>query len=79
MPYSFPPDLRQFVASRIASGQYADEDELLRDACRALSEEEGELVAIQEAVDRYKDGERGVPLDEAIERVRQRAERRPDG
>ena len=79
MPYSLPPDLQQFVASRIASGQYANEDELLREACRALSEEEGELAAIQEAVDRYKNGEQGVPLDEAVERIRQRAGRRPNG
>ena len=71
MPYSFPPDLQQFVDERLASGQYSDADDLLRAAFRVLSEEEQEFVAVRDAVERFKNGERGVPLDEAIDRIRQ--------
>lgn len=74
MSYSFPPDLQQFVNERLASGQYADEDELLRAAFRVLSEDEQEFLAVREAVDRFKQGEPGTPLDEAINRVRLQVE-----
>ena len=69
MPYSFPPDLQQFVNARLASGQYADVDELLRAAFRLLLEEEQEFPAVCEAVNRFKQGEPGTSLDEAINRI----------
>ena len=56
MPYSFPPDLQQFVDERLASGQYSDADDLLRAAFRVLSEEEQEFVAVRDAVERFKTG-----------------------
>jgi putative addiction module CopG family antidote len=74
MHYSFPPDLRQFVDERLASGQYANEDDLLRAAFRVLLEEEQEFLAVGDAVDRFKQGEHCTPLDEAINRVRQQVE-----
>lgn len=38
MPYQFPPDVQQLVRDQMAAGGYASEDELLRDALKALSE-----------------------------------------
>ena len=46
MTYAFPPDLRELVGEQMASGKYASEDELLRHALRALSEEEEDLAAV---------------------------------
>lgn len=77
MSHSLPPDLQQFVELRVASGQYASEEELLRAAFRALSEAEDDLVAVQEAVERFQNGERGAPLAEAMERIRQQVELPP--
>ncbi|MBS0207720.1 MAG: hypothetical protein JSS27_02080 [Planctomycetes bacterium] len=36
MSYQFPPDLEKLVQDRMAAGGYASEDEVLRDALRAL-------------------------------------------
>jgi putative addiction module CopG family antidote len=74
MHYPFPPDLQQFVNERLASGQYANADDLLRAAFGVLLEEEQEFQAVREAVDRFRQGERGTPLDEAINRVRRQVE-----
>jgi putative addiction module CopG family antidote len=72
MPFSFPPDLQQFVRDRMASGKYASEEELLRDALEALAEEEEDLAAVREAVAQWQAGDPGVPLDEAVETIRRK-------
>lgn len=36
MAYQFPPDVQQLIKDRMASGIYASEDEILRDALGAL-------------------------------------------
>jgi Arc/MetJ-type ribon-helix-helix transcriptional regulator len=38
MAYQFPPDLDQLLKERMASGGYTSEDDVLRDALRALEE-----------------------------------------
>lgn len=38
MSYQFPPDLGRLVHERLASGNYASEDEILLHAMRALEE-----------------------------------------
>jgi putative addiction module CopG family antidote len=70
MSYPFPADLRELVAARMAAGGYRSEDDLLRDALRALSEEEQDLLAVREAVAELKAGDSGVPLAEAFAAVR---------
>ncbi|HEX7181609.1 MAG TPA: type II toxin-antitoxin system ParD family antitoxin [Thermoanaerobaculia bacterium] len=37
---SLPPDLEDFVASRVASGRYASEGEVVREGLRLLAERE---------------------------------------
>ena len=56
MPYPFPPDVGQRVQSKIASGLYPSEDEVLRAAMGALEREHDDFVAIQAGV---KDMEAG--------------------
>ena len=70
MTYAFPPDVEQLVAKRMATGGYATEDDVLRDALRALAEEEEDLTAVREAIADYRAGDLGLPLDEAFDLVR---------
>jgi len=70
MTYAFPPDVEQLVAGRMAAGGYATEDDVLRDALRALAEEEEDLAAVREAIAEYRAGDPGLPLDEAFDLVR---------
>ena len=72
MAYSFPPDVKLLIDSRMASGKYATEDELLRDALDALDAEATELEAIQAAITDWRAGDPGVPLDEAFDQIRHR-------
>jgi len=69
MTYAFPPDVEQLIAGRMAAGGYATEDDVLRDALRALADEE-DLAAVREAVVEYRAGDPGVPLDEALDLAR---------
>lgn len=39
MPYSFPTDVKQIIDAHLASGRYATEDDVLRDALRALAKQ----------------------------------------
>lgn len=72
MTYSFPPEVKQLVESRMASGKYATEDELLRDALEALAAESSELEAIQAAVTDWRAGDSGVGLDDVFDQIRRR-------
>ncbi|HLW64763.1 MAG TPA: hypothetical protein VKS79_05535 [Gemmataceae bacterium] len=46
MQYPFPADLQVMIGERMKTGFYSSEDELLRDALRALAEEEEDLAAV---------------------------------
>jgi putative addiction module CopG family antidote len=74
MSYAFPPDLRELVAARLANGKYSTEDELLRDALRALNEEDEDLAAVREAIADWQAGDQGTPLGEAFDEVRRAAD-----
>ena len=73
MHYSFP-QTRELVAARLASGRYSTEDELLRDALRALEEEDEDLTAVRDAIAEWLAGDRGTPLAEAFDEVRRATE-----
>jgi len=60
------------VEEHIASGKYASEDDLLRSALRALADEEADITAVREAIDEWRGGDPGIPLDEAVEVIRAR-------
>jgi Arc/MetJ-type ribon-helix-helix transcriptional regulator len=72
MPYSFPPDVNALVCAHMSSGKYATEDELLRAALQALTEEEEDLAAIRESVGDWLAGDPGIPLEEAFASIRAR-------
>jgi putative addiction module CopG family antidote len=70
MTISVPADIQQFIDTRLATGSYATEDEVLRDAFRALQNEDEEVLAIQRAIDEWQQGDDGVPVDEAFVEIR---------
>ena len=72
MPYAFPPDVKRLVESEMASGKYATEDDLLRDALDALSSESTEIEAIESAIAEWRAGDPGAPLADAFDDVRRR-------
>lgn len=43
MAYSLPPDLEQFIEEELAEGKYANENELICEAVRALRTRERQL------------------------------------
>jgi Arc/MetJ-type ribon-helix-helix transcriptional regulator len=70
MNHQFSPAVEQLIQAKMASGQYASEDELLLCALRTLEESEADLRAIADALHSFDQGERGVSLDEAFQALR---------
>jgi Arc/MetJ-type ribon-helix-helix transcriptional regulator len=56
MMYEFPPDLAQRLTERMATGQYASQDDVLREAFAALDTQDTEVRAIQEGIDDMEAG-----------------------
>lgn len=48
MAYEFPPDVDRLIKSRLASGDYTSEDDVLRDAMGALEQLEQDRLACWE-------------------------------
>lgn len=69
MTYPFPPDIRELVDRQMSTGEYASEDELLRDALSLFVDEDAELTAIQQAVDAYEAGDMGSPVEDVFDRI----------
>ena len=63
MAYPFPPDVKELVDERLATGQYRSEDDVLRDALQALKWRSAETAAIAEGVEDMEAG-RYRPLDQ---------------
>lgn len=79
MNYQFPPDVDEKVREKMASGKYASEDELLRDALEALDVEDEEIKAIQASLTELEQGDPGVLLDEAFSVIRRKYGAHSDG
>jgi antitoxin ParD1/3/4 len=79
MSLSLRPETERLVEERVESGEYESADEVVRNAMRALSQEDqqyaGRLEAlrgeIQKGIDDLDNGRR-VPLDEAFARLKSR-------
>jgi Arc/MetJ-type ribon-helix-helix transcriptional regulator len=62
--------VHRLIRERMASGKYASEEELLRQAFEALDSQDEEDRAIQVGLDSLDAGNPGTPLEEAFERIR---------
>jgi putative addiction module CopG family antidote len=58
-----PPDLDQQVKHYLETGQYGTEEDVLRDALRALAEEQSALDDIRQGLEDLEAG-RGRPLED---------------
>jgi putative addiction module CopG family antidote len=70
MQYPIPPDVQDLIAAQLATGRYQNEDEVLREALRALQDTSDDAAAVQDAIDAWKAGDDGLPLDQAFDLVR---------
>ena len=70
MQYPIPPDVQDLIAAQLATGRYQNEDEVLREALRALQEARDDAAAVLDAIDAWKAGDDGLPLDQAFDLVR---------
>lgn len=50
MPYQFPPDIEQRVRAQIESGQFATEDDVLREAIDSLEKRQRGLRELRDMV-----------------------------
>jgi putative addiction module CopG family antidote len=57
--YRFPPEVDELIGEQIATGRSSSEAELLRDALRALAEDEQDLALVREAIADFEAGDRG--------------------
>lgn len=77
MPYPIPRDVQDLIAAQLATGRYQNEDDVLREALRALQEASDDVTAVQDAIDAWKAGDDGLPLDQAFDSVRKDCLGRP--
>lgn len=76
-----PPDFEDFVTSRVASGRYASEDEVIREGLRLLEEQETAEESLRSAVAvGLEQAFRGELLDgeEVFEDLKKRIDRQRD-
>jgi putative addiction module CopG family antidote len=70
MSHQFPPDVQQMIGDHMASGKYQSENDLLRNALRALKEKDEDLEAVREALAEWRSGDSGIPVKEAFAGLR---------
>jgi Arc/MetJ-type ribon-helix-helix transcriptional regulator len=71
MSYPFPPDVRQLVHQAMTTGEFASEDELLRDALTAWRDRNADLAAIRRGIADMEAG-RMRPFEDAVRDFDQR-------
>lgn len=68
--YTFPADIAAIVHQCMATGRYACEDDVLRDALHLLADDEAELLAIREAIADLQAGDPGLTVEAAFDAIR---------
>ena len=71
MPYQFPPEIDHLIKQQLASGSYASENEILRDALNALIQRNEDLSAIQAGLDDMRAG-RVYALEDVADEIRRK-------
>ena len=72
MTYHFSTDVQKRVQARMATGRYASEDDVLRDALDTLDTLEADAREVQVAIDAVKEGDAPVSLDQAFDALRKK-------
>ena len=69
MHHEVPPDVDRQIRDRMATGHYASEGEVLREALRALESRDLEIAAVQAGIDDMEAG-RVRPFEEVDTEIR---------
>ena len=72
MSTDIPADILAAIELKIASGEYADQESVLREAMARLDEFDDDVVGLQASIDKWKAGDKGVPVDDAFDMVRRK-------
>jgi putative addiction module CopG family antidote len=67
---NYRPEVESLIRVQMATGRYANEDDLLREALKQLTEADADFHALEEALDAMDAGDEGTPLDEAIAAIK---------
>lgn len=73
-----PDDVQAAIEAKVASGYYADEVTVLREALASLDDFDEDVAKLQTAIHDWKSGDLGVPLDKAADMIRGRVEGRDE-
>ena len=73
-----PDDIQAAIEAKVSSGQYADEEAVLREAMASLDEFDEDTAKLQTAIQDWRSGDAGLPLDQAAELVRRKVEGRDE-
>jgi Arc/MetJ-type ribon-helix-helix transcriptional regulator len=72
MAYQFPGDVQDQLRQCMATGQYATEDDVLREAFRALKIQDDDVAAVNDAIADMEAGDRGKPFDDFADEFRRK-------
>jgi Arc/MetJ-type ribon-helix-helix transcriptional regulator len=70
MSTDIPADILAAIETKIASGIYPDQESVLRQAMAQLDEFDDDVAGLQASIDKWKAGDKGIPVDEAFDTVR---------
>ena len=69
-----PDDVQAAIDAKVASGQYLDEETVLREALASLDEFDEDVAKLETAIDDWQSGDEGMPIDQAVDLIRGRVE-----
>ena len=70
MSTDIPADILAAIETKIASGSYPDKESVLREAMARLDEFDDDVAGLQASIDKWKAGDKGIPVDDAFGMVR---------
>ena len=73
-----PDDVQAAIDAKVASGQYADEKTVLREALASLDEFDEDVAKLQTAIHDWQSGDEGVPINQAVDLIRAKVEGRDE-
>jgi len=68
--YVLAADVERMILERLNQGGYSNENEVLREALRALADEDDDVSAVGDAIAEWRQGDAGVPLSAAFRQLR---------
>ena len=69
-----PDDVQAAIDAKVASGQYEDDATVLREALASLDEFDEDVAKLTKAIDDWRSGDAGIPIDQAVDLIRGKVE-----